>query len=209
MSITFQHGTILLFIWIAYFVLHSLLASLPVKHYVASRCGQCMVFYRLLFNISAILLLFVPLLVSSFWRSEPLWEWSGTMSWVMNMIALVAIITFGITLKYYDMSEFLGLRQIRDQETAVEDQENFQLSPFHHFVRHPWYFLAIIIIWTRSMDVMMLISATAMTLYFIIGSKLEERKLISYHGDIYHRYKQRVPGIFPLPWKYLPVGEQL
>ena len=209
MSITFQHAIILLIIWIAYFVVHSLLASLPIKHYVASRCAQCMALYRLLFNISATLLLFVPLFVSSLWRTESLWAWSGVMGWVMNSIALIAILLFFATLKYYDMSEFLGLRQIRDQETAVEDQENFHLSPFHHFVRHPWYFLAIVIIWTRSMDVMMLISAVAMTFYFIIGSVLEERKLISYHGDIYRRYQQRVSGIFPLPWKYLPIGEKL
>ena len=23
------------------------------------------------------------------------------------------------------------------------------------------------------------------------------------HGEIYRRYRQRVPGLFPLPWKHL------
>jgi protein-S-isoprenylcysteine O-methyltransferase Ste14 len=142
------------------------------------------------------------------WKTDYLWQWHGLMSWIMNGIALLAIMTFIVTLKYYDISEFLGVRQFRENETSVEDQENFHLSPFHHFVRHPWYFLGIVLIWTRPMDWMMLVSAVAMTAYFIIGSKLEERKLISYHGDIYRKYINRVPAVFPLPWKYLPIGEK-
>ena len=48
-----------------------------------------------------------------------------------------------------------------------------------------------------------LLSAIAITLYFIIGSRWEERKLIAYHGEIYRRYRQQVPGLIPLPWRYL------
>jgi protein-S-isoprenylcysteine O-methyltransferase Ste14 len=46
-------------------------------------------------------------------------------------------------------------------------------------------------------------AAILMTFYFVIGSRLEERKLLRYHGEIYHRYRERVPGLVPLPWKYL------
>jgi protein-S-isoprenylcysteine O-methyltransferase Ste14 len=42
-----------------------------------------------------------------------------------------------------------------------------------------------------------------MTLYFFIGSQFEERKLIRYHGEQYRRYRELVPGLIPLPWKYL------
>ncbi len=209
MDINFKHAVILLLIWCGYFIVHSLLASLPVKHFVATRCKQCMTFYRLGFNASAIIFLFVPFFILSMWRTEPLWQWQGTILWVMNTIALLCIILFLITLRYYDMKEFLGFRQLSEQQTSVEDQEHFQLSPFHRYVRHPWYFLAIVILWTRSMDVMMLVSVIAMTGYFIIGSRFEERKLVTYHGDIYRRYMKKVPGIFPLPWKYLRAGEEV
>ena len=49
----------------------------------------------------------------------------------------------------------------------------------------------------------MLITAVLLTLYFVIGSRLEEQKLLRYHGEIYRRYRERVPGLIPLPWKYL------
>lgn len=169
-----------------------------------------MAFYRLGFNASAIIFLLVPLYLMSLWHTEPVWQWHGMMLWLVNGLSILAVVLFLVTLKFYDMKEFLGLRQISEHQTSVEDQEHFQLSPFHHYVRHPWYFLGIVILWARSsMDMMMLASVIAMSLYFIIGSRLEERKLVTYHGDIYRRYLQKVPGIFPLPWKYLRAGEKL
>ncbi len=40
----------------------------------------------------------------------------------------------------------------------------------------------------RDMNATMLLSIVMMTLYFVIGSRLEERKLIRYHGEVYSRY---------------------
>jgi hypothetical protein len=45
------------------------------------------------------------------------------------------------------------------------------------------------------------------TLYFVLGSRLEESKLIVYYGDIYRRYRERVPALLPLPWRYLSQQE--
>jgi hypothetical protein len=85
----------------------------------------------------------------------------------------------------------------------VEDQERFYISPLHRFVRHPWYSLGLVLVWTRDMNGPLLLSASAITLYFIVGSRLEERKLLVYHGEAYRRYRARVPGLIPLPWRYL------
>ena len=52
-----------------------------------------------------------------------------------------------------------------------------------------------------------LLSSVMITVYFIIGSHLEEKKLLVYHGDTYRRYMARVPGLIPLPWKSLSAEE--
>ena len=101
------------------------------------------------------------------------------------------------------MQEFLGLRQLQLNVRKVEDLEHFQLSPFHHYVRHPWYFFGLVLLWTRDMHATMLLSSVFITLYFVIGSRLEEKKLLVYHGDIYRRYMALVPGLIPLHWKTL------
>jgi len=59
----------------------------------------------------------------------------------------------------------------------------------------------------RDMNAAFLVTAVAVSIYFIIGSKLEERKLIVYYGDTYRRYMERVPGLFPLPWRFLSKRE--
>jgi protein-S-isoprenylcysteine O-methyltransferase Ste14 len=46
-----------------------------------------------------------------------------------------------------------------------------------------------------------------MTAYFIVGSRMEERKLIAYHGERYRRYMGKVAGLVPLPWKTISKAE--
>ncbi len=203
MNPVLHDAVILILTWLAYFAIHSFLASLKLKHYVAANWPQCMPMYRMGFNIVAIVMLAIPLWLSIHGRAIPLWQWSGPWQWLSGLLTIAALAGFAFSLRYYDGREFLGLRQFGSGRTTVEDQEHFQLSPLHRFVRHPWYFLALVLIWTRDMDSLWLVSAVLMNLYFIVGSRLEEAKLIEYHGDIYRRYRQKVPGILPLPWRYL------
>jgi len=198
---------LLSFCWIAYFALHSALASLVVKRWIAADWPNLMPYYRLMYNILASLLL-LPILWLSYHDTQPmLWRWQGGAAWLANGLALAAIFGFWLSLKSYDMQEFLGLRQLHFHVRKVEDQEHFHLSPFHRFVRHPWYFFGLVLIWTRDMSVTTLLSSMLITFYFIVGSWLEEKKLLVYHGDTYRRYMARVPGLIPLPWKFLTAEE--
>ncbi len=189
--------------WLVYFGLHSLLASIGVKQYVALHWPRAMPAYRLMFNVIAVVLLAVPLELSLSGSDPWLWRWSGFAFYISLTLSVAAMAGFLWSLKYYDVSEFLGLRQLREGNASVDDQEQFQLSPLHRWVRHPWYFFALVILWTRDMNTPMLITAILVTLYFIVGSRLEEQKLIRYHGEIYRRYRALVPGLVPLPWKFL------
>lgn len=189
--------------WIAYASLHSLLASLAVKRSVARHRPRWMPAYRLFFNASALLLLIPPLILTYIQRGPWLWQWSGAGWWFANALALLAALGFVHSLRWYDGAEFLGLRQWREDVRSVEDQERFHLSPLHRFVRHPWYSLGLVLIWTRDMDAPLFATAVLISLYFVVGSRFEEGKLLEYHGDVYRRYRRLVPGLVPLPWRYL------
>jgi len=189
--------------WVIYSLIHSLFASLRIKSLIAERWPAWIPYYRLTFNSLAIILLVFPLYFTFSIQTQMLWAWTGFWSWLANGMALAALIGFYLSLDYYDLSEFIGLRQIRNREKHIEDQEHFRLSPFHRYVRHPWYFFALVILWTRDMSIASLTMVILLTLYFVIGSRLEERKLVIYHGNVYRRYLKLVPGIFPLPWRWL------
>ncbi len=197
----------LLICWLGYIVLHSVLAALGTKRWVAAHYPDLMPFYRLGFNVLALLLL-LPILWLMVSNPGPtLWRWQGVGAYMANGLALAAILGFLRTLKDYDMQEFLGFRQLIAHTQKVEDLEGFHLSWFHRYVRHPWYFFGLILIWTRDMNAALLLSGVMMTIYFIIGSRLEEKKLLVHHGETYRRYMERVPGLIPLPWKSLTAEE--
>jgi protein-S-isoprenylcysteine O-methyltransferase Ste14 len=194
-------------LWLVYFSVHSLLASLAAKRWCSTASPAWMPGYRLTYNFLAIILILPPVWLLHNGNAVILWDFSGYMTWVANTLTIMAIIGFLYSLRFYDGQEFMGIKQLKEQITTVEDQENFQLSPLHHYVRHPWYSFALVIIWTRDMNSLMLVSAGLMTAYFMFGSRLEERKLIHYYGDVYRQYRAKVPGLIPLPWKFLSDAE--
>ncbi|MES9845696.1 MAG: hypothetical protein ABW162_14840 [Candidatus Sedimenticola sp. PURPLELP] len=202
-----SQALILIGVWLLYFLIHSILASLRMKRWFAGRWPDLMPAYRLGFNVLALVLLIPPLYLIYSADGSYLWRWTGYGWWLANGLALLALFGFAWSSRYYDGDEFLGLRQWRDRERRVEDQERFQISPLHRYVRHPWYSLGLALIWTRDMNPEFLVTAILATLYFVFGSRLEERKLITYHGEVYRRYMARVPGLIPRPWRYLSSGE--
>jgi methanethiol S-methyltransferase len=193
--------------WTAWFAVHSLLASLPVKRAVAARWPALMPGYRLAFNAFALLSI-LPLLWATFaLGGPPVIAWRGGAAWVAHGLTLLALGLFLWSLRCYDSAEFFGLRQWRRRVRSVEDQERLHISPLHRYVRHPWYGIGLLLLWSRDLDSAQLLASGLATGYFVIGSRLEERKLIAYHGDRYRRYRERVPALVPLPWRYLRAAE--
>ena len=193
--------------WIVYFLLHSLLASMMVKRWVERYHLHWLPAYRLFFNAIAVILVLPLVWLTYSIDAAPLWQWSGAMGWLANGLALLAIAGFLWTILYYDTAEFIGTRQLQERETRVEDQEHLHISPVHRYVRHPWYFFALVLMWSRDMNAPLLITVSMASLYFLFGSRLEEHKLLSYYGDAYTRYRERVPGLIPLPWRHLSAEE--
>ena len=190
-------------LWGGYFLIHSWLASLRLKYWVAQQHPRLLPGYRLVFNGLALLLLIPP--VSYLWqlRGEPLWQWHGVAAWLSAGLTAAALFGFIWSLKFYDGSEFLGLRQWHANLHEVKDQERFHISPLNRYVRHPWYSLGLVLVWAQEMDPARLVSALMITLYLVIGSRQEERKLLVYHGEKYRRYRRLVPGLLPSPRRYL------
>jgi protein-S-isoprenylcysteine O-methyltransferase Ste14 len=193
--------------WLIYAAIHSLLASHAVKRLVAARCPGCMGGYRLFYNVLAVGLLPVPLWLTFSLPGQPLWQWVGGWAWLGNGLALLAMLGFAYSLRFYDGSGFLGLRQLREDHRALTEPEGLCISPLHRWVRHPWYTLGLVILWTRDMDAPLLLTSVLVTAYFVIGSRLEERKLLAQYGEAYARYRALVPGLLPRPWRHLSAAQ--
>ncbi|MFT6916526.1 MAG: protein-S-isoprenylcysteine O-methyltransferase Ste14 [Motiliproteus sp.] len=202
---------------LGYCCLHSWLASLGCKAWCAARWPAAMRAYRLVFNLSALLLLIPVVVLLDAAAGPKLWQWTGASAWLVNGLALAALLAFVHSLRDYDLSQFSGSAQWRQlpldpeqldyEQLDPERQARFHLGWWHRWVRHPWYFFALVILWSREPDVAQLLTGLLLTLYLVLGSRLEERKLRLQFGEAYRHYCRRVPGLFPLPWRRLSAAQ--
>lgn len=189
--------------WVAYAILHSLLAALRIKAWVTRRWPGFAPYYRLVFNLQSIILV-LPLAWATYTiPGDWLWRWTGIGAWIVNGLSLAAAAGFVLSSGTYDMGEFLGTKPWREKRADAVEHDGFRISPLHRHVRHPWYALGLVLVWTRDMNAPLLVSAGAVTLYLIVGAWLEERKLAAHFGTAYREYCEKVPGLIPLPWKRL------
>lgn len=203
MPVNITNISILILAWVGFFSIHSILASITVKEGVKKKFPGLFPYYRIFYNILSLIIIIPIFLFSHSINSPILWQWEGIMKLISTLIALFAIAIFVYSLGYYNTAEFIGTRQMKEKKIDSRGEGAFTLSPLHRYVRHPWYFLALLIVWTRDMDLVFLVTALAVTAYFFIGSKLEEKKLVAYYGEKYEKYLSAVPGIIPLPWRHL------
>lgn len=68
----------------------------------------------------------------------------------------------------------------------------------HRYVRHPLYTAMFLVFWGRAFDEAALMTAAWATLYLVIGTRFEERKLMEIYGADYARYSAAVPRFLPL-----------
>ena len=184
--------------WAGYGGLHSLLAAPSPKAWILAYLPGMTRYYRLGYNILATVLL-IPLLLVTEWATDDwLWRWQGAWAWLANGVTVIVMLGFMWSSRAYDMRVFMGLEESRTDAPA-----GFGLSPLHRWVRHPWYTLGLLWLWTRDMDSARLAAALTITLYVWIGAYLEDRKLEREWGARYRDYRAKIPGLLPRPWRYL------
>jgi len=99
----------------------------------------------------------------------------------------------------YDSLSFFGIRQILNsgKELTIDPAESIKKNGLLGVIRHPMYLALIIFLWSTIFTLMDLLITTLLTIYVIIGTILEEKKLILEFGDAYKKYQQEVPMLVP------------
>ncbi len=179
--------------WLLFGASHSLLAGEPLERLF----GQ---YSRIAYNLIAVLMVVLPFGVWAYLPALPLWSEPPQLRWVRHGVTLLAALGFIHTLKYYSLPGFLGLRH----ETWP-----LTFSPWHCWVRHPWYFLMLVAIWAQPLTDTWLVSALCMTLYLVIGSRMEEQRILRYHPGSYAAYCKIVPGLLPVQGRALDDATRL
>ena len=193
---------VLVLLWTAWCSLHSFLISRPADGFLKRRLQAWYRYARLAYNVLALATL-VPV-VAFTWslRGAPLFSWGGPWRIVQAVILLAALCFFAGGARRYDFLQFAGIRQIREENdcTVLTDDCSLDTRGILGVVRHPWYSGGILLIWAQRLDAAAIASNGVITLYFIVGAMLEERKLAETFGESYRAYRQRVSMLVPVRW---------
>ena len=190
-------------LWMGYCVAHSALISTTVTEFIKRTLKERSRYHRLFFNLFSVGTI-IPLLIysgSPRWRIEPLFAWEGTLRIVKYaLIGLAAILILG-TGTHYSMSRFLGIEQIRGKSgKGMTESGELDSGGLLGVIRHPWYVAVFILLWAGDLTPAKIVINVILSGYLVIGTLLEERKLVLEFGDRYRQYQGKVSMFIPLKW---------
>ena len=188
---------------------HSIMARRPFKKWwtkiVPAEIERST--YVLLSSLILILLYYL-------WRPLPdvIWNVNSTaltnILWVLYFFGWFIVLTGTFLINHFNL---FGLQQVYRALKKQEQQYPKFVTPFYYkFVRHPLMLGFIIAFWaTPVMTAGHMLFAIATTGYILIAIRLEERDLVSYHGEAYKRYQREVSQIIPMPPKKHDVADNV
>jgi protein-S-isoprenylcysteine O-methyltransferase Ste14 len=175
--------------WMVYFAIHSVMATSRFKLYLRLTIPAFYPYYRSVYSLFAtvnlLLLLWLHLIVTS----ELIFD-SGNFWFIGYAFCLASGIVLAVAGKAYGVG-FL-IREAKNKHLIR--------SGLNAYVRHPLYFgilLFVIGFFLVSPNWKNLVFAVISVLYLIVGTLLEERKLMAEFGQEYVNYKKEVKMLIP------------
>ena len=192
---------VLALLWISWCVLHSLLITGTLNEWIQKQGGFLQGSYRIVYILFSTITL-VPVLWYQYTLPQQLlFSWSGPWRILQGVLLVYAFIMFYGGKQVYDSNYFLGLRQWRNYRRKQETAHlPFTCHGILRYVRHPWYSGGLAFLWGLGplTDVTLMVRMI-LSLYLVIGTLLEERKLVRELGKPYRHYCRQVPML--IPWR--------
>jgi len=189
----------------------ALLGIFAVQHSVMARPGFKAWWTQIVpqsVERSTYVLLSSSALILLYWKWQPLqgvvWDVEGSegmnVLWGLCGLGWLMVLASTFAINHFDL---FGLRQVYlNLRNEKYSHLKFRILGPYRLVRHPLMLGFVIAFWaTPRMTIGHLFFAAATTLYILIALQLEERDLVTHHGEEYKEYKKQVPMILPLPRK--------
>lgn len=195
-------------LWAGYCALHSFLISIRFTNYLSRVLKNYYAFYRLFYIIFSLVLLIWLINFSNQWDNEIVVTDAPPWSIIRQVLTWGSLLMFFWAFFFnYDSLSFFGIRQIMNfgKVKQTNRSEEIKKNGLLSLTRHPMYLALIIYLWCQTFTVADIVVNFILTIYVIIGTVLEEKKLILEFGDAYRKYQQEVPMLIPFTKKNMSI----
>jgi protein-S-isoprenylcysteine O-methyltransferase Ste14 len=186
--------------WSGYCLQHSFLISIRFTNLMKQLLNNYYAFYRI-FYIFISLALLIPLInYTTQLDNKVIIMYSLPLNIVRYVLISGSLLMFFWAFFFnYDSLSFFGIRQalnfgkIKETNPSMEVKKNGLLG----IIRHPMYLALIVVLWCHIFTISDIIVNTILTIYILIATRLEEKKLVLEFGHTYVKYQQEVPMFLP------------
>jgi methanethiol S-methyltransferase len=191
-------------LWTGYVSLHSFLISVRFTNLLTRLLKDYYAFYRLFYVLISFILL-VPLInYTAQLDDKVIISYEPPLSVIRYILISGSLLMFFWAFFFnYDSLSFWGIRQILNfgKEKKINPPEGIKRNGLLGIMRHPMYLALIIYLWCQTFRVIDIVINTLLTVYVIIGTLLEEKKLVLEFGEAYIKYQREVPMLIPFTKK--------
>lgn len=183
-------------LWLGFGLGHSLMADARVKVLLAPLLGTA---YRLAYNLIAVAHIGAVWAIGRFVLADSVAGFDRPF-WLIiaqGALAVAGLVILLLALRGYDGGRFMGFAQLRGAP-ADDGAEALSTGGLNRHVRHPLYAGAILLLLGLIADPFSAATALWATLYFWIGARAEEGRLLARYGAAYAEYQARTPMLIPL-----------
>lgn len=211
MTLFLTNGGIILGAFAAFAVVHSLLAGAKPKERLKSILEARFVegWYRLAYNVFSVVGIIPVLLLLVLLPDGLLYQLESPWSIILRGLQVLGLIGLVGALFVTNVGQFAGLSQAIAYLNG--DPLPLPVSPLqkvgmYRYVRHPLYFFSLLFVWANpTLSINGLWFNVSVTIYIVIGSLVEERRLLRIYGDVYREYRAHVSWL--IPWFPAPPME--
>jgi protein-S-isoprenylcysteine O-methyltransferase Ste14 len=181
-------------------IFHSFFVSHFWRGQVQRHFPRYHVFSRLVYVVFSTLSLLILMLWIRTLPTATLFTWTGGWAWIRLLGLAEAGFLFWLGIRSYDNRSFLGLTQAVNYLKGVSASEPaFRTGGILAVIRHPWYTgTLILLVFCLPYTDVNLVWRLVFLAYTLIGTQLEERKMLRDLGETYAAYRREVPRFFPL-----------
>ncbi|MBI5402118.1 MAG: protein-S-isoprenylcysteine methyltransferase [Ignavibacteriae bacterium] len=195
---------LVVFLWTLYVSLHSYLISTRFTNLMNRLLKEYYAFYRLFYILISLILLIPLINFANQIDDKVIIVYESPFSVIRYIMTGFSLLIFFYAFFFnYDSLSFFGIRQIMNfkKEVKINPTDTIKRNGLLGLIRHPMYFALIIYLWCQTFRMMDIYVNVLLTLYVIIGTILEEKKLVLEFGNAYVKYQKEVPMLIPFTKK--------